>query len=302
MSKSTKWFLAILLVLAVVGLGFTLLFYSAVKSVGVSSRETVTFGRGDKLAVIELKGVILSSDEVVRQLKKYRDDGSIKGILLRIDSPGGAVVPSQEMYEEVKKTRAEKPVVVSMGSLAASGGYYVACGASRLVANRGTLTGSIGVISEFLQLHDALGKLGIDIKTIKAGKLKDAGSSTTQMKPDAEKYFQGLMDDVHKQFIAVVEEARDLNHGDAVALADGRVFTGEQAVKLGLVDTLGTYEDAVKIAAELCGIEGEPSIVKERERKSFFDRMFGEVDEKIEAVKKEFLEKPILSYRFTGPF
>jgi protease-4 len=301
MSKSTKWFLAIFLTLAVIGVGFMFVFYSVVRTAGESRTETVTFGRGDKIAVVELKGVITSSEEVVRQLKKYRDDGSIKGILLRIDSPGGAVVPSQEMYEEVKKTRAEKPVIASMGSVAASGGYYVACGASRLVANRGTLTGSIGVISEFLQLHEALAKLGIDVKTIKAGKLKDAGSNTTKMNPDHEKYFQNLMDDVHKQFIAVVEDARDLEHSDAVALADGRVFTGEQAVKLGLVDTLGTYEEAIQIAGEMCGIEGEPSLVKERERKSFFDRMF-EVDEKMEAVKKEFLEKPILSYRFNGPF
>jgi protease-4 len=121
------------------------------------------------------------------------------------------------------------------------------------------------------------------------------------MTPEAEKYFQMLMDDVHRQFIDAVEVERKMKHGDVVALADGRVFTGEQAVTLGLVDTLGTFEDAVKIAAEMVGIEGEPSIVKERERKSFYDRMFGEVDEKIEMIKKEFLEKPVLSYRFVGP-
>lgn len=301
MTTSTKWFLAIFLTLVVVGVGFMLLFYSVVRTAGESTKETVTFGRGDKIAIVEVEGVIMSSEEVVRQLKKYRGDGSIKGILLRIDSPGGAVVPSQEMYEEVKKTRAEKPIVASMGSVAASGGYYVACGASRLVANRGTLTGSIGVISEFLQLHEALAKLGIDVKTIKAGNLKDAGSMTSKMNAEQEKYFQGLMDEVHKQFVAVVKEARKLDDDEVIALADGRVFTGEQAVELGLVDTLGTYEEAIQIAATLCGIEGEPSIVKERERKSFFDRMF-EVDEKIEAVKKEFFEKPILSYRFVGPF
>jgi protease-4 len=141
MSKSTKWFLAILLVLGLLSVGMIAIFVSTIQSAGESSRETVTFGRGDKIAVVELKGVILSSEEVVRQLKKYRDDKSIKAVLLRIDSPGGAVVPSQEMYEEVKKTRVEKPVIVSMGSLAASGGYYVACAASRIIANRGTLTG-----------------------------------------------------------------------------------------------------------------------------------------------------------------
>jgi protease-4 len=301
MSQSTKWFLAIFLTLAVISVGFMLLFYSVVRTTGESTRETVTLGRGDKLAVVELNGVITSSEDVVRQLKKYRDDSGIKGVVLRIDSPGGAVVPSQEMYEEVKKTRVLKPVIVSMGSVAASGGYYVACGASRLVANRGTLTGSIGVISEFLQLHEALAKLGIDVKTIKAGKMKDAGSSTRRMDPDHEKYFQQIMDQVHKQFIAVVEEARELEHTEALAIADGRVFTGEQAVELGLVDTLGTYEEAIQIAAAMCDIEGEPSLVKERERKGVFNRMF-DVDEKIEAMRKELLEKPILSYRFVEPF
>jgi protease-4 len=301
MSQSTKWFLAIFLTLVVIGVGFMLLFYSVVRTTGESTRETVTLGRGDRLAVVELKGAITSSEDVVRQLKKYREDSGIKGIVLRIDSPGGAVVPSQEMYEEVKKTREVKPVIVSMGSVAASGGYYVACGASRLVANRGTLTGSIGVISEFLQLHEALAKLGIDVKTIKAGKMKDAGSSTRRMDPDHEKYFQQIMDQVHKQFITVVEGARELEHSEALAIADGRVFTGEQAVELGLVDTLGTYEEAIQIAAAMCNIEGEPSIVKERERKGFFNRMF-DVDETIEAMRKELLEKPILSYRFVEPF
>lgn len=303
MSKSTKWFLAILCILALFGVGFTLLFYSVFKSVGESSREVVTIGRGDKLAVVELVGVIMSSEDVVRQIKKYREDKSIKGILLRVDSPGGAVVPSQEMYEEVRKTREEgKPVVVSMGSLAASGGYYVSVGASRLVANRGTLTGSIGVISEFLQLQDAMNKLGVDVKTIKSGKLKDAGSSSSKMSGEAEKYFQYLMDDVHRQFIGVVERERKLKHKDVVEIADGRVFTGEQAVKLGLVDTLGTYEDAVAIAAELCGIDGEPSLVKEREKKSFFDRMFGDVSESVKSLQQTILQKPVVSYRFTGPF
>ncbi len=302
MSKSTKWFLGIFALLAVFGVGFALLFFSLIKSVGESSKEVVTIGRGDKLAVVELSGVITSSEDVVRQIKKYRDDKSIKGILLRVESPGGAVVPSQEMYEEVKKTRETKPVVVSMGSLAASGGYYVSCGATRLVANRGTLTGSIGVIGEFLQLHEAMNKLGIGVKTIKSGKLKDAGSSTKKMSEEAEKYFQSLMDDVHEQFITVVERERRLKHSEAVEIADGRVFTGEQAVKMGLVDTLGTFEEAVKIAAELSGIDGEPSIVKEREKRSFFERMFGDVGESVKDLKQTILEKPILSYRFTGPF
>ncbi len=302
MSKSTKWFLLIFSMLVVVGVVFTFLFYSAIRSVSDGSKEVVTVGRGAKLALVELVGEIRSSEDIIRQLKKYREDSSIKGILLRIDSPGGAVVPSQEMYEEVRKTRDVKPVVVSMGSLAASGGYYVAVGATKLVANRGTLTGSIGVIAEFLQVQEAMKKLGVDIKTVKSGKLKDAGTPVRNMSAEAEKYFQWLLDDVHRQFVTVVEQERKLKHSDALALSDGRVYTGEQAIELGLVDTLGTYEDAVRIAAELSGIDGDPAIVKEREKKKFFDRMFGDVGESISDIKEAILQKPIMSYRFIGPF
>jgi protease-4 len=264
--------------------------------------EVVTSGSGQKIAVVELAGVISSSEDVVRQLKKYRDNNSIRAILLHIDSPGGAVVPSQEMYEEVRKTRdGGKPVVVSMGSLAASGGYYVACGGSKLVANKGSLTGSIGVISEFLQFHDALNKLGIDVKTIKSGRLKDAGSPTRKMNEEDQQYFQSLMDNVHQQFMDVVERERELSHEEVLSLADGRVYTGEQALDLGLVDTLGTFEDAVKIAASLAGIQGEPALVRERKRASMFERLFGDVADGISDVKQEILRRPVLSYRFVGP-
>ena len=236
-------------------------------------------------------------------MKKYREDRSIKALLIRIDSPGGGVVPSQEMYEELKKTRETgKPVVVSMGSLAASGGYYVACGASRLVANRGTLTGSIGVISEFLQFREAMDKLGIDVKTVKSGKLKDAGSPTRKMTEDDQRYFQNLIDNVHRQFIGVVEEERELDSAMAFALADGRVFTGEQALDEGLVDTIGTYEDAIAIAADLAGISGSPSLVRERKKTSFWNNMFGDVGEAVRDLKQEVLERPMLSYRYNGPF
>ncbi len=302
MSKSTKWFLIILGILAIIAAGFILLFISILGE-SSESTETVTTGSGDKIAVIDLKGVISSSEDVNRQLKKYRENHSIKAILLHIDSPGGGVVASQEMYEEVRKTReGGMPVVVSMGSLAASGGYYVACGGSRLVANRGTLTASIGVISEFLQLHDALTKLGVDVKTIKSGRLKDAGSPTRKMSDEDERYFQSLMDDVHRQFIAVVERERKMSHDAVVAVADGRVFTGEQAVTMGLVDTLGTFEDAVKIAASLGGVRGEPAIVKERKRQSWLPSLLGDMGETVKDLTQEILDRPILSYRFAGPF
>jgi protease-4 len=301
MSKSAKWFLGILLFLCVIGIGCTVLLFSFFR--GSSERnEFVRSGSGDRVALIELNGVIVDAADIVRQLKKHRDDRSVKAIVLRIDSPGGGVVPSQEMYEEVKKTRASgKPIVASMGSLAASGGYYVAVGCSRLVANPGTLTGSVGVISEFLQLEDALGKLGVGVKTIKSGKLKDAGTPVRKMTPEDEKYFQDLMDDVHMQFIDVVERERNLEHEEVLALADGRVFSGVQAVELGLVDTLGTYEDAIAIAASLGGIEGDPTIIRERKRRGWFDTVVDDVTESLTSAGNELRNRSVLSYRFTGP-
>jgi protease-4 len=300
MTSSTRWFLGILALLALIAILITVVLVSVLG--GSDERtEVVTSGSGEKIAVVDIKGVITSSEEVVRQLKKYRGMSSVKAVLLRIDSPGGGVVASQEMYEEVRKTRdAGTPVVVSMGSLAASGGYYVACGASRIVANRGTLTGSIGVIAEFLQLQELLGKIGVDVKTIKSGKLKDSGTQTRKMTEEEQKYFQALMDDVHRQFMGVVGRERHLSVEDTRALADGRVYTGEQAVPLGLVDTLGTYEDAVSIAAAMAGIAGEPAIVKERKRRSWFESMAGDVTEEMRAIKEELLAQPVLSFRFTG--
>lgn len=301
MTKSTKWFLGILGAIAFFVIAFAAFVYWVASTSG-DQTESVTPGGGEKIAVVELKGPILSSEDIVRQVKKYRVNRSIKAILLRIESPGGGVTASQEIYEEVRAARdGGKPVVVSMGSMAASGGYYVACGGSRVVANRGTLTGSIGVISEFLQYGDALRKLGIDSKTIKSGKLKDSGTPMRKMTDEEQKYFQSLMDQVHRQFIAVVETERDLDHETVVALADGRVFTGEQSVDLGLVDTLGTYEDAIRIAADLAGIRGEPSIVKERKRSAWWEPLFGEANAAVKELKQELLERPILSYRYAGP-
>ncbi len=301
MSKSTKWFLVILGIVLVTGLLITVVFVSMLGTIGSGGTETVTTGSGDKIGVVELQGVITSSEEFVRQVKKFREQSSIRAILIRIDSPGGGVVASQEMYEEVRKTRESgKPVVVSMGSLAASGGYYVACGASRLVANRGTLTGSIGVISEFLQMHELLGKVGVDFKTIKSGALKDAGSSTRPMTERDQRYFQALMDDVHRQFMTVVADERGFDSAYVRELADGRVYTGEQAVEVGLVDTIGTYEDAIQITAEIAGIDGEPSLVREKKRRTWLESMTGDVTEQVRAATQEMLSWPVMSFRFTG--
>jgi len=304
MSKSTKIFIIISTVLLLCGLGAWMMLYLIFVSPSDNNRDVV-IGSGEKLAVIELNGVILSAEETVRQFKKYREDRSIRGILFRVDSPGGGVVASQEIYEEVKKTRnSGKPVVVSMGSLGASGGYYVSCPANKIVANPGTLTGSIGVISQFMEYDSLLGKIGVGVNTIKSGKLKDAGNPFRPMTVEDKEYFQNLMDNVHRQFIAAVENERHLPHDSVVALADGRVFTGEQALNLGLIDTLGTYEDAIIIAAKIARIKGTPSIVKERKRTfSIYDRLFGETKfSELLKLKDEIFNQPILQYKLAHGF
>lgn len=267
--------------------------------------EDVVVGFGDKLAVVELQGEIRSSEDIVRQLKKYRNDDDVKGIVLRIESPGGGVVASHEIYEEVKKTRdLGKPIVVSMGSVAASGGYYASMGASRIVANPGTLTGSIGVISEFMRLDPMLNKIGIQPNTIKSGKFKDSGTPYREMTADDKQYFQNLMDEVHRQFIAIVEKERKLNHDSVIAIADGRVFTGEQAYKKHLVDTLGTYEDAIAIAARLVGIKGKPALVHEdKHRRGLVDFLLGETRvSQLENLKEELVGQPMLQYKMPHGF
>jgi len=302
MKKSTRWFLGILGGLIVFGVIVYGLF--AIVLVGILGEETdtvVTTGRGDKVAVIELKGPIYESERIVKQLKKFRQRRDVRALLLHVDSPGGGVVASQEIYEEVKRTKQSgKPLVVSMGSVAASGGYYVSCPADRIVANRGTITGSIGVISQFFRIDPLLKKLGIESNTMKSGRFKDTGSPFREMTPEDRRYVQNLIDDMHRQFVAVVQQERSLDPKIALQYADGRVFTGEQALAAGLVDTLGTYEDAIRIAAELGGIVGEPGIVKEEKRKPrLLDFLFQKnpVNELVEMID-EIVNQPILQYRY----
>jgi len=224
-----------------------------------------------KVALIRIEGPILDSKSAVDEIKEYTKDSSIKAIILRIDSPGGAVAPSQEIYSEVKKAVAKKKVVVSMGSIAASGGYYIASPATRIVANPGTLTGSIGVIMEIPNIEGLLNKIGIKTEVIKSGKNKDIGSMFRGMKREERELLQGLMDNVHEQFIRAVAEGRKKKVEDVRKIADGRVFTGEQALSYGLVDELGTLEDTTKVAAKLAGITEEPEVVSKKDKVSIFD-------------------------------
>lgn len=232
---------------------------------------------GDKVGVLEIKGLISDSSEINKAIIAFREREDIKAIVLRIDSPGGAVGPSQEIYREVIKVKKENKVVVaSMGSVAASGGYYIAAAADQIVANPGTITGSIGVIIEFANVQELLDKLGLKGVVIKSGKFKDTGSPLREMDDEERSIVQGVVNDIHRQFVAVVAENRKLDINDVKDIADGRIFSGAQAQKARLVDKLGNLEDAVELASNLAGIEGKPHVVYSRSSKgSLLDIIFG---------------------------
>lgn len=304
MKSSTKWFLGILGLLVLIGLtASAIFFFTVVSFVDGEDEDLGATGGREKLGLIELSGPIIDSEKIVKQFKKLRDRKDVRAIVFRVESPGGGVAASQEIYEEVKATqRRGIPVIVSMGAVAASGGYYVSAPAKRIVANPGTLTGSIGVISQFLRYDPMLAKLGIEATTIKSGKMKDAGNPLREMSKEDKQYFQALMDNVHRQFIGVVSRERGLDSVSVKAYADGRVFTGEEAFAMGLVDTLGTYEDAKRIAAEMVGITGEPGIVKERRTRPLMERLFGEAKVlEFLGLKEYILHQSVLQYKLIFP-
>lgn len=255
-----------LLALSVLG-GIFLVFFGLILAISRMTGGGSAFVFGDKIGIIEITGVITSSRETIENLHRYRDDSSVKAIVLRIDSPGGGVGPSQEIHQEVKKAAEIKPVVASMGSVAASGGYYVAAPAMQIVANPGTITGSIGVIMEFTSIQELLGKIGLDMTVVKSGEHKDIGSPLRPLSAADRALLQGVIDDVHQQFVAAVSEGRGMAPEKVLPLADGRIFTGRQALEVGLVDTLGNLPDAIEVAAELGGIDGEPQVVYPPRRK-----------------------------------
>jgi protease-4 len=226
---------------------------------------------GDRIAIVAIDGVILDSRDVIDQLERHRTNPGVKAIVLRINSPGGGVSPSQEIHEEVMKTRQvhQKPVVVSMGSLAASGGYYIASAADVIVANPGSITGSIGVLVQIANVSGLLQKIGVRSVVVKSGAHKDLGSPMREMTEAERNILQRLMDDVHDQFVDVVATARRLDRKTVEELADGRIFSGRQAKSLGLVDQLGNLQDAIDRAATLAGIPDKPKVIQERKRRFF---------------------------------
>jgi len=289
----------ILLGLVVFGVLLGLFLVSLYALSYLSNREESLWG-GEKIAIIEVRGVILDPQPVVEKLVKLRKNEKVKAIVLRIDSPGGGVGPAQEIFAEVKKAQKEKKVLVSMGSVAASGGYYIACAADKIMANPGSITGSIGVIVESLNVEELLRKLGLRSMVVKSGKHKDLGSPLRPMTEEERKLLQGVLDSVHEQFIRAVAEGRKLPVEKVRELADGRIFSGEQARELGLVDELGNLEDTLAMAATLAGIRGEPEIMyPEKKRFSLFDLLLQESVSKIVESLRE--SAPPLNFLYTWP-
>ncbi len=254
---------------------FSLIVITLIAMLSLIVAFTYKIPLGGKVALVRIEGMILDSRYVIEELKDYSENSSIKAVVLRIDSPGGGVVPSQEIYEEIKKLKEKKKVVVSMGSVAASGGYYIACPADLIVANSGTLTGSIGVIMEIPSFEGLMEKIGVKTQTIKSGKHKDIGSIFKSMSDEDKKILQSVLDDVHDQFIKAVSESRGMTYEDVKELADGRIFTGKKAKELGFVDELGNLEDAIKLAGELAGIKGKPRVVSKKKKLSIWNVIRG---------------------------
>ncbi|MBU1181225.1 MAG: signal peptide peptidase SppA [Proteobacteria bacterium] len=237
----------------------------------LGTRES-DFNMGEKVGVVEISGIITDARDTIRNIKKYREDDSIKAIVLRIDSPGGVVGPAQEIYREVRKTVGEKKIIASMGAVAASGGYYVAAGTDGIMANPGTITGSIGVIIGYTNFEEILQKIGLYPVVVKSGEYKDMGSPVRKMTEREKKLLQDFVDSTHRQFVAAVAEGRKMDPAKVRAVADGRIITGEDAKSLGLVDRLGNIEDAIEWAGRMGGIKGKISAVYSRKANiSFID-------------------------------
>ena len=239
-------------------IGLSLIFMLAAKD---ADFDDLLKSGGEKVGIVELTGNITSSRDIIHSLKRFRENSSIKAIVIRIDSPGGAVGPAQEIFREIRKTVKTKKVIASMGTVAASGGYYIAAGADGIVANPGTITGSIGVIMGFANFQELLRKIGMVPVVIKSGQYKDIGSPVREMTKDERGILQNLSNRIHRQFIVDIANGRGMDLSKVEVIADGRIFTGEEAKNLGLIDRLGNLEDAIEWAGRMGGIKGKISAV-----------------------------------------
>ncbi|MBI4636260.1 MAG: signal peptide peptidase SppA [Candidatus Rokubacteria bacterium] len=239
-----------------------------------SGGQGLPFG-SPRVAIVEIEGLIVDAQDAIQDLRSHRDNPRVRAVVVRINSPGGVVGPTQELHEAIRRLReAGKPVVASLGAVAASGGYYVAVAADQIYANPGTLTGSIGVIMQMANLENLFKKVGVDYVVVKAGRFKDIGNVSRPMTPEERRVLQTLLDDVHTQFIEAVANGRKLDRTRVVEFADGRIFSGAQAKALRMVDALGGLEDAVNRAATLAGLRVPPSVIPPRRRLSILDLLW----------------------------
>jgi len=272
---------------------FTLVYLS------FGGRDEESFGGfGDKIAVVDLEGVILSPKQVVSQLKKFADDDSIKAIILHVNSPGGGVAASEEIYREVKRIHdaKKKRIVASIETVGASGAYYVASASDKIYADKGSIVGSIGVIAQWVNYAELLQWAKLKSITMKAGEFKDTGNPAREMTPAEKEYLQGMIDNMHTQFIQAVADGRKQKEADIRLIANGKVWTGEQAYSMKLVDQIADFEDAVKDTAKAVGIKGEPSLVyPPRLKRSGLDLLFGDVSDYL-PTREKLLEQEVGFY------
>lgn len=262
---------------------------------GMFSGHSVVVPVGKKIGVLEVYGTIIDAQQLIEQIDDFRDSNTVKAVVLRVDSPGGGVAPSQEIYAELKRLAEKKPLVVSMGAVAASGGYYLAVAGERLFANPGSITGSIGVIMSFPDYRDLMDKVGVKTEVVKSGQFKDIGSSSREFSAADRELLQGMIDDIHAQFVQAISEGRNIPVDRLQPYVDGRIFTGQQALAIGLIDELGTFNDAVKYAAKISGAGEDPALIyPEPEHDGFFDKL-------IQGAASRYLGIDLSRKRMIGP-
>lgn len=262
--------------------------------------KRLDFSMGDRVGVVLVRGVLADARGIIEQIDDFDGNDSVKAVVLRVESPGGGVVPSQEIYDRLKKVKENKIVVASLGAVAASGGYYIACAADKIVANPGTVTGSIGVILQFPLFEELFRKIGIGSTTVKSGKYKDMGSPFRELTPGERAYLQGVTNDIYEQFVDTVLVSRNIPPSRTAEIAEGKIFTGRQALELGLVDALGSEQDAIDLAAKLSGVEGKPAVVYGEEKKGGLLRYL--LEESAQFMAREFRESfPGVEYRMPSP-
>jgi len=275
--------------------GVFVFFLLVVVTSGVFRTGSVLVSITDKIGILEVEGPIADSTSLLAQIKEFREQDNIKAVVARIDSPGGGVAPSQGIYAALKLLAAEKPLVVSMGSVAASGGYYLAVAAERIFANPGSITGSIGVIMSFPNYRELLGKVGVQTEVVKSGRFKDIGSATRPFTAADRTLLQGLIDDVHQQFVEAVSDGRHMSIDRLQPFVDGRIFTGRQAKEIGLIDELGTLNDAIKYAAKVAGIDEDSDLVyPEQESTNLIERY-------LQGAVSHYLGINLIEKRIIGP-